>query len=57
MVMAHLHAFGWNAPKVFLEVDFRPFSETYLTGAQEDQRQQLQPRLDGEGTGEVIDGP
>lgn len=57
MVMTHLHALGWNAPKFFLEVDLRPFSEAYLTGAQEGQRQQLQPCLDGEGTGDVIDGP
>lgn len=57
MVMAHLHALSRNTPKVFLEVDFRPFPEAHLTGAQEGPRQQLQPGLDSEGTREVIHGP
>lgn len=57
MVIAHLHAFDRNTPKVFLKVNFRPLSKANFTGAQERQRQELQASLDSIGAGEIVYRP
>ena len=57
VLFLHFHAFGWDSPFGFLEIEFIPARASKLTGTDEDQRGQLEGAGDGELAFVVVDCP